>query len=307
MLSLPRDDTGVDDTGLLDQGRLDPRDLDPTAGGTVHWAPLRHRGHRQRLAMIAAWLDETDARALVVDVSVEVTILGRLLGTPVVAGVMPGERPDRAHDLGHAMPSALVAPWPDWVPVSPHLRPHATRLHRVGGISRFEGRARTAAVHDRPRLLVLGGAGGSAVPAGYWGAVSDRLPEIEVTVLGGTEGVWVDDPWPWLCAADLVITHAGQNAIADVAAAGVPAVVVPEPRPFDEQRTTANVLRSAELAAVLDELPAPDAWPGLLTSLRRSPEGDPARARESWARWQVDGAAARAAGVVDAVVDGVAG
>ncbi len=62
----------------------------------------------------------------------------------------------------------------------------------------------------------------------------------------GEGGVWVDDPWDDLCRADVVITHAGQNALAEVAAARRPAVVVPQSRPFDEQRA---------MSAALDQRP----------------------------------------------------
>lgn len=287
LLTLPRDDTG---TGFPD----------PTAGGALHWAPLRHDGHRGRMARIARWLDDEEVRALVVDVSVEVTALGRLLGVPVVTAGMPGVRADHAHALGYSLSSAIVAPWPDWIPLAPGLAWHVDRLHPVGGISRFDGRGSTGlgSVGDRPSVVVLGGAGGSAAPAGYWAAVSAALPDVEVTALGGAEGVWVEDPWPLLRAADLVVTHAGQNAVADVAAAGVPAMVLPEPRPFGEQRATADVLRDADLAVVLDSLPSPDSWPRLIDAVRRSPLGDPVRSRERWARWQVAGAAARAADMI---------
>ena len=43
-------------------------------------------------------------------------------------------------------------------------------------------------------------------------------------------------PGAELRAADVVVTHAGQNAVAEVAAARRPAVVVPKDRPYGEQR-----------------------------------------------------------------------
>jgi hypothetical protein len=51
-----------------------------------------------------------------------------------------------------------------------------------------------------------------------------------------------------MCAADVVITHAGQSCVADVAAARRPAIVLPQPRPFDEQHATAETLRRHRLA-----------------------------------------------------------
>ena len=51
-----------------------------------------------------------------------------------------------------------------------------------------------------------------------------------------------------ICAADVVITHAGQSCVADVAAAPRPAIVLPQQRPFDEQHATAETLRRDRLA-----------------------------------------------------------
>ena len=69
---------------------------------------------------------------------------------------------------------------------------------------------------------------------------------------------WVEDPWPLLCAADVIVTHAGQNAIADVAAARRPAVVIAQPRPHDEQLSTAQALHAAQLAVVHRGWPEPE-------------------------------------------------
>ncbi|HIG76109.1 MAG TPA: hypothetical protein EYQ24_16480 [Bacteroidetes bacterium] len=49
----------------------------------LHYAPIAHGGVRQRMARIAAWAAEGPA-VLVVDVSVEVALFGRLLSLPVV-------------------------------------------------------------------------------------------------------------------------------------------------------------------------------------------------------------------------------
>ncbi|MFM2475491.1 glycosyltransferase, partial [Burkholderia cenocepacia] len=92
-------------------------------------------------------------------------------------------------------------------------------------------------------------------------ATSDR----RWTIAG--PGRWLEDPWDALTRAEVVVTAAGQNAIADVAAAGARAVVVPRPRPFDEQRRTAERLDADGLAVLAEE--TTDAWPELLA--RRLP------------------------------------
>src|SRR5947207_2777263 len=75
-------------------------------------------------------------------------------------------------------------------------------------------------------------------------------------------------PWPALCRADVVITHGGLNAVAEVAAARKPAVVVPQDRPHGEQRATARALAQVGLAVIADPWPQDAAWPSLLRAAR---------------------------------------
>ena len=55
---------------------------DPTASGTLHWVPRHDRGLRRRMAIIAEWIDAAQPDLMVVDVSVEVAVLCRLMGVP---------------------------------------------------------------------------------------------------------------------------------------------------------------------------------------------------------------------------------
>jgi hypothetical protein len=264
---LPRDDEGV--AGLDDAARAA---LDPTVRGLLHFAP---RGD-----------------AVVVDVSVEVTLLLRLLGVPVVVAAMPGERTDAPHTAAYTAADAVVAPWACEVYRPAWLGPHSDRTTFTGAISRFAGRTDGPA-RGTDLGLVLGGAGGSAVTAADLDALATAVPDLDWQVLG-PGGHWVDDPWPLLRRAAVVVSHAGQNAVADVAAAGAPAVLVPQDRPFGEQRATAAALGTAGLVATSPTWPEPARWAALVD-----------RARDlggaGWDRWAPPGAAARAAAVVAGV------
>ena len=57
---------------------------DLTAGGALHFAPVGCPGYTARMEQIARWLARSAPPLMVVDVSVEVTVLCRLLGTPVL-------------------------------------------------------------------------------------------------------------------------------------------------------------------------------------------------------------------------------
>ncbi|WP_268921077.1 glycosyltransferase, partial [Marisediminicola senii] len=197
-----------------------------------------------------------------------------------------------------------VAPWPDGRPLAPSLAAVARKVAAVGGISRFDGRASGGAgARTDGSVLLLGGGGSSPVTAEQLAAAASITPTATWSMLGaGGDGgriagvralPWTDDPWPLLSTAGVVVAWAGQNSVADLAAADARAIVIPQPRPFGEQDATAAALDDDGLAVVVPQWPEAAEWPGLL---------DAALALDvDWARWQVPGAAARAAAVIAGV------
>lgn len=287
-VELPRDDDGLGD------GMGQPSD--PTAHGHLHWVPRGHDGLRARTAAVSSWVAEHRPRALVVDVSQEVALLARLHGVPVVSTVLPGDRTDPAHALGLGVSDALVGFWPPGAGLARLPPGVADRFTEVGALSRFDAERRAPARRDvgRRRATLLGGRGGDAWTADEVDRLTAALGDAwELTVLGAG-GTWVDDPWTALAGADVVLTHAGQNALAEVASTRRPAVVVPADRPHDEQRSTGRVLAAGGWPVrVLDRLDAPD-WPGLLGEVA-------ALDGAAWAGWCDGRAAERFARVLASV------
>ncbi|MBF4635516.1 glycosyl transferase [Agreia pratensis] len=283
-IELPRDDEAAE-----------PRDVD--AEGRLHWVPLHDSGLRARMARISQWISESSPRLIVVDVSVEVALLARLLGVPVVSVALPGIRADEAHRLGFDISTAIIAAWPQEADgmISGLSAPARRHLSCVGAISRFgsrggEDRLESGAGAPR-RVLLLGGAGGSSLDASMIAAARASTPDWQWTVLGSHGGRWVEDPWPEICAADVVVTHAGQNALADVAAARRPAIVIPESRPHDEQVTTASVLAGSSRWPAIVRWGFPETgWSALLEEASAL-DGD------LWRTWN-DGHGAQAAAAV---------
>jgi hypothetical protein len=283
-----------DDADGVTEGAAD----DVTAGRTLHWAPRRHRALRERMQLISRAL--TDVALLVVDVSVEVALLGRLHGVPVVVMAQPGDRTDRPHRLAYDLAERLLAPWParrcqdwptEWVAKTVHL----------GAVSRFDGRPMRRPDAAR-RVLAFWGSGGLDVGADEMRAAAAATPDWKWDVVGPPADAggpanltwrgWVDDVWPELGAASVIVTHAGQNALAEVAAARRPAVVVPQRRPHAEQLATGDALRRAGLGVVTSAWPAPAAWPGVL-------EQAAAQGGGAWQHWSPGDGAARAAALLD--------
>ncbi|MDO5712471.1 MAG: glycosyltransferase, partial [Micrococcales bacterium] len=285
-----------------------PGDLAPwpdtDAGGVLHWAPLGPGGYRDRMGIVADWLSCHRPDLLVVDVSAEVTLLARLLGVRVAVAAMRGDRTDRAHEASYDVAHLLLAPWP--------ARPRRasepgwparwmTKTVYTGGISRFDDRIvrpgsaepeRPARRVGDPLVSVLWGRGGGA-----W-TPAQRLDAQEATPGWRWETAGQDrDVWSSMSAADVVISHAGQNAVAEVAAARRPAVVIALPRPHAEQVATARALAAADLAATCVGLPAAREWPGLLEGARH-------RDGRAWTRWTDGFGGYRAARAIDAAAAG---
>lgn len=278
-LQLPRDDRAAQGYGT---------DADVTAGGQLHWVPLHDDGLRERTHLLSAWIERARPSALVVDQSVEICVAARLHGVPVVGLTAPGRRDDAAHALGFGLCTALVGAWPDGVtdqmlPGVPEEIRH--RFTAVGACSRLPvatdqrpARPDRSDGDDRRHVVVMAGNGGDGFTRELLDDVEAQAPDWRWTVLSRRLGSWHEDPAAVLAAADVAVIHPGQNSLAEVAALRVPAVVVPQPRPFDEQRTTADVLRAPEWpAVVLDELPS-HGWSDILAEASQL-DG------EQWARW----------------------
>ena len=288
--TLPRPGLWTGDWVQLDADDTVTHPRDPTANDRLHWAPLGDPGIRTRAAQLSAWFESAAPTAFVSDVSVEAALLARLHGVPVITVALPGQRADPAHELGYGLSTAIIAAWPPTASGMLASPAAAGRVSAVGAISRFP-------VLDPPApagrtVLVLSGAGGAMQQEFPLDAARERTPGWEWEVLG--LGSWADQPWTHIRTAAVIVTHAGQNALAEVAAARRPAIVIPQDRPFDEQLTTARVLAAGPWPVVVrDELPV-TGWAELLDRVVALDGAD-------WATWNDGEGARRAARIIEDV------
>ncbi|GAA2154101.1 hypothetical protein FHX52_1610 [Humibacillus xanthopallidus] len=279
-VELPRDDAA--------QGH------DHTAGGVLHWAPLRHSGFQERMQMIAAWVAAHDPAVFVTDVSVEVALLVRLLGVPVATFVKPGDRGDRQHQLAYDSATALIATWPQEADIvggwQPRWDPKTTWL---GSFSRFDDREPVSPPQARSVALVWG-AGGTDV-------TEQQIEEARRATAGWSwtvcRDVGPDALWESLQDAAVVVGHAGQNVVSEVAAARRGSVIIAQRRPHDEQHFTVRGLEAAGVSQGLPVWPEPEAWPHLLESAARIDVG-------RWSRWTDGAGADRCAALIDSLALG---
>jgi hypothetical protein len=273
------------------------------AGGLLHWAPLGESGFRDRMAMIAEWIARTNPVAIVVDVSVEVALLARLMGVPVLWVAQRGIREDRPHRLAYAAAEVIIAPWttatdsPSAIAV-----PTAAPMIHVGALSRFDHETPTPVPEER-RVGLLLGFGGHAVEAADIAAAAAATPEWTWEIAADTDvGALANvishppdcDVWALLNRSAVVISSASGNAVAEVAAARRPLICLPQDRPFAEQRQQAAALSGAGLALVAETWPPAERWPGLLERAR-------AHGGSGWGALHDGAGAERFAAVIDSV------
>ncbi|MCU1537712.1 MAG: hypothetical protein JWP82_2063 [Humibacillus sp.] len=264
---------------------------DHDAGGTVHWAPLQHKGYRDRMRMIAAWVDEHRPAAVVTDVSVEVAMLARLLGVPVVTFVKPGDRADAVHQLGYDSATALLATWPrEAEVVSGWQSRWDAKTTWLGSFSRFDGRP-TAPAPGRRGVALVWGAGGTDVSEEQIAAAQAATGEWSWTVC---RDVGPDELWASLQDADVVVGHAGQNVVSEVAAARRASVIIAQSRPHEEQHHTVGGLAALGIGRALTAWPEARDWPELLEAAARTDTS-------AWDRWTDGTGAERCARLIDEI------
>jgi hypothetical protein len=268
---------------------------DATANDLLHWVPLCGGGLRSRMSTVSAWIAEATPSLVVTDVSVEIALLARLHGVPVVTVALPGDRGDHAHALGFGLSAAILAAWPAEADGMLRGLDQRTmdRVRPLGAIGRYGPDAREV----KPRhALVMLGAGGSTITDADIAAMRDDAPDWTITVLGGEVGEWVDDPRALMLDAAVVVTHAGQNSIAEIAGCRRPAIVIPQDRPHDEQHTTARALDGGDWPVIVLDGMQQTGW---RERLERAAALDAA----AWARWNDGRGAARAAQELDRIAD----
>lgn len=280
---------------------FDGQDSEDTRPESLHYAPLSHPGVRTRMATLSAWIASTRPELFVVDVSVEVAMLARLLSVPVVYVRLNGRRTDPAHLDAFRSARAMLAPYhadlddpltPDWVRARtfycPGLSPPAsvqtpdsmtaTVVIGRGG----DARSRQAAIDSVMQAAAV-------CPGWQWeilGSVEQPIdPPSNISWRG-----WVDKPQDVIARATVVVGAAGDGLVSAVLAAGRPLICIPESRPFGEQQSCARGLRASAAAVVCERWPAATEWPSLLQRAQALPADRRARLHsdegpQTAARW----------------------
>ena len=250
------------------------------------------------LAMVS-FLSQWQPDLLVVDVGIEASILGRMCGIPTVYSRQHGKRWDKGHTLAYEWACGLLAPFSEEMEQTDCPQWIREKTFYSGGFCRFSGREKaqkvpSAYARNRPNVLVMTGFGGTDITVEAIAHSANKNPHWRWHLLGNhpevagvcAHGV-IDDVWPFLCHADLVVANAGHNATMEIGAAGVPLICIPAWRHFDEQVCKAKVLEQLGLSIVVDKWPRSHKWETLWNNSRNL--------KADWSKLQNKNAPQRAA------------
>lgn len=251
---------------------FDGQDGEAIRPDCFHYVPVGIDRIRDRMGMLAAWMAEHDPALLIVDVSVEVTLLARLLSVPTLVVRLAGNRTDTPHLEGFRSAERLLAfnppeietaGTPDWV--------RAKTLY-----AGFLADAPKAGASEDGSIAVIYGRGGAGGSASDLAAAARAVPDRHWHVLGPVESPtadlppnlhlhgWVAETGPYLDRAALVVGGGGDGVVAAVATRAKRFLCLPEPRAFDEQTAKAEALAKLGAAIVRTEWPDAFEWPALI-------------------------------------------
>lgn len=259
----------------------------------LHYAPLNVRGLKQRNNLLATFFAQEEKLLLIVDVSVEITLLARLCGVPTVVIRQHGLRNDLPHRLAYESAELIIAPYPAYMGGNGQEDSFQDKTFFSGGFSRYTGKTQLAAAGNLRHLAIFIGKGGTCLDMEFIGFLREQLPSsFHLHILGKVPNKDdarayqhctfygnLEDPLPVLEKCGLVISNAGHNTIMEIADLRKRLICVPADRPFDEQYVKAEYLNASSLAMVIQsrqlfnvDWPAflkqawqtlrPDAWEG---------------------------------------------
>lgn len=243
---------------------------------------VNHGGNAAFTLAMVTFLSRWQPDLLVADVGLEASILGRMCGIPVIYGRQHGQRWDKGHSLAYEWAYSLWAPFAEAMEQADCPQWIREKTFYSGGFCRFVGAEKAVDTppnyaKDKPNILVMTGFGGTEITAQKIVQAAQATPDWQWHLLGAhpsmrenirAHGV-VENVWPYLCHADLVIANAGHNSTMEIAAAGVPAICIPAERPFAEQQCKAQVLQRLGLSIVSQAWPEPPMWAELWQRAKR--------------------------------------
>ncbi len=265
----------------VDEGRDPARDI--LHDQVLHYAPTEVPSVSRRMAYLSNWVAIHDPKVFIVDVSCEIALFLRLCGVKVALMRLHGFRRDPAHVAAFQLADRLLAPFPPCLEDQHTEQWVRNKTTYLGMFSRYDGRNENkktslqricpsvAVAPDTTLVTVVNGSGGTKQSVNYWEDVAQRNPEYHFLLLGKLNGRtsetqnlsiigYVQDTFPYLNAADIIVGSGGTNTMSEIGAVQGRYLSLPEERPFTEQLCKMRALERFGLTrAIRPDVPA-DEW-----------------------------------------------
>ena len=251
----------------------------------LHYVPMNVEKVARRTAVIAEALHALFPVVLIVDVSVEVTILATLGGIPTIVIRQNGDRDDPAHLHAYECAQLLIAPSAE-VLMNPSLHDWVNKKTVFpGGFSKYSASAQFTEQVEDHAIGVIVGSGGTSLDGTVINALATQCPERSITVIGNIaeEGKvfapnvvmygQISNPAAVLARCGIVIGNAGHNTVMEMADLKKKFVCIPEDRPFQEQLRKADLLERNGIAVIVQPQDLADAdWKAIIGKAEYLPE-----------------------------------
>ncbi len=254
----------------------------PEPGEYLHYAPVGAPIIERFSALNRAW-KQFAPDVVMVDVSVEVALFARLSGYRVALRRMPGTRTDTPHKVGYEVADALFAYYPKSFEDPAHLAQYGSKSHYLPtppSARYLPGSSQNStpdtSASSMPRRVAVQTSLGASLSLTEIANAAALTPNWSWNVLGSvhrdTQKIpqnlclhgTVPHPEYWMSKADVIVTSTGHNAVVAAAVCRKPVVLIPEERPFDEQRSYAHMLCRATGYPMVDSWNAAADWNTIL-------------------------------------------
>jgi len=229
----------------------------------LHYAPLGLNGQRDRISMLTDIFKYRYPVLLIVDVSVEITLLARLCGIPTIVIRQHGKRDDLPHLLAYESAELLVAPFSETMASLDEEPWVKAKTLYAGGFSKYT--ADTNYIQEQTNCVaILIGQGGTSIDTQFIHLLAHSCKDYIFHVIGQLEGSVLknhpnilyhgrlNDPLDILLSCAVVIGNAGHNTVMEMASLNKRFICIPENRPFDEQLEKARFLKINGNATVIN-------------------------------------------------------
>ncbi|GAB3753771.1 hypothetical protein GCM10028817_19520 [Spirosoma pomorum] len=223
-----------------------------------------------RAKALAEAIERYQPKAFYCDGVPELAIMVRGMGVPVVVVHLPGNvMNDPTQVFAHELADYIVAHFPASLEQANY--PFAAKTYYSGYMSQYAGRG--LAQRNRPDSSNV------TILLGYDNYDVSVLKNItndqntQFTIIGNKQDYTLNKNCTLLgpvkdireaIAGDVVISAAGQNTIAELLSLGKRLVLLPEPRPYDEQAVHATVLATQRIALLAEETFSAEQWQNVL-------------------------------------------